>query len=94
MTRSQSCVYINWFNNMNDMQIKHDLIQQIHRIIASAQERAIRSVDTERVLMSTPEDIANKHTCMRLGKKARLYIKYIKPEKSEYKSEYVIEFEK
>lgn len=33
------------------MQIKHDLIEQIHRIIASAQERAIRSVDTERVLM-------------------------------------------
>ncbi|WP_255455449.1 PDDEXK nuclease domain-containing protein [Runella sp. CRIBMP] len=51
MTPPQSFVYINWFNNMNDMQIKHDLIQQIHRIIASAQERAIRSVDTERVLM-------------------------------------------
>lgn len=44
--------------------------------------------------MNTPEDIAQKHTCMRLGKKARLYIKYIKPEKSDYMSEYIIEFEK
>lgn len=33
------------------MQIKQDLIQQIRSIIASATERAIRSVDTERVLM-------------------------------------------
>lgn len=44
--------------------------------------------------MNTPEDIAQKHTCMRLGQKARLYIKYIKPEKSDYMSEYIIEFEK
>ncbi|MBU1822230.1 MAG: hypothetical protein KKG00_12075 [Bacteroidetes bacterium] len=33
------------------MQVRHELIQQIHSIIASAQERAIRSVDTERMLM-------------------------------------------
>ncbi|HEV7350781.1 PDDEXK nuclease domain-containing protein [Telluribacter sp.] len=33
------------------MQVKHELIQQIHSIVASARERAIRSVDTERVLM-------------------------------------------
>jgi hypothetical protein len=33
------------------MHLKHDLIQQIHGLIASARERAIRSVDTERVLM-------------------------------------------
>lgn len=33
------------------MQINQNLIEQIHRIIASATERAIRSVDTERVLM-------------------------------------------
>jgi predicted nuclease of restriction endonuclease-like (RecB) superfamily len=33
------------------MHLKQDLIQQIHGIIASARERAIRSVDTERVLM-------------------------------------------
>ena len=33
------------------MQIKHDLIEQIKSIISSAQERAIRSIDTERVLM-------------------------------------------
>ncbi|MEY3451601.1 MAG: hypothetical protein RL711_1427 [Bacteroidota bacterium] len=33
------------------MQIKQELIQQIHHIIASAKDRAIRSVDTERVLM-------------------------------------------
>ncbi|MGA0558423.1 hypothetical protein ACO2Q8_17310 [Larkinella sp. VNQ87] len=44
--------------------------------------------------MNTPEDIANKHTCLRLGRKARLFVKNIKPEKSEYLSEYVIEFGK
>ncbi|OFX17997.1 MAG: hypothetical protein A2033_10315 [Bacteroidetes bacterium GWA2_31_9] len=33
------------------MQIKKELIQQIHSIIATAKDRAIRSVDTERVLM-------------------------------------------
>lgn len=33
------------------MHLKQDLIQQIHGIVASARERAIRSVDTERVLM-------------------------------------------
>ena len=33
------------------MQIKKELIQQIHSIIAAAKEKAIRSVDTERVLM-------------------------------------------
>lgn len=33
------------------MPVKQELIQQIHSIITSATERAIRSVDTERVLM-------------------------------------------
>lgn len=33
------------------MQLKQELIQQIQSIIASSKERAIRSVDTERVLM-------------------------------------------
>jgi len=33
------------------MQLKQALIEQIHGIVASARERAIRSVDTERVLM-------------------------------------------
>jgi hypothetical protein len=33
------------------MLIKKELIQQIHSIIATAKDRAIRSVDTERVLM-------------------------------------------
>jgi DUF1016 N-terminal domain len=33
------------------MTIKQELIQQIQAIIASSKERAIRSVDTERVLM-------------------------------------------
>lgn len=44
--------------------------------------------------MDTPEDINNKYTSTRLGKKARLFVKYIKPDKSEYKSELVIEFDK
>ena len=33
------------------MELKKDLIQQIQAIIAAAKDRAIRSVDTERVLM-------------------------------------------
>jgi predicted nuclease of restriction endonuclease-like (RecB) superfamily len=33
------------------MQVKEEFIRQIHSIIASAKERAIRSVDTERMLM-------------------------------------------
>ena len=33
------------------MQLKTEFIQQIHSIIATAKDRAIRSVDTERVLM-------------------------------------------
>jgi len=44
--------------------------------------------------MNTPEDIQNRNTCLKLGKKARLFVKNIKPEKSEYMSEYIIEFDK
>lgn len=33
------------------MQLKKELIQQVHNIIADAKNRAIRSVDMERVLM-------------------------------------------
>ena len=44
--------------------------------------------------LDTEEDIAQKHTCMRLGKKARLYVKYIKPDRSIYASAHVIEFQR
>ncbi len=44
--------------------------------------------------MNTPEDIQDKNTCLRLGRKARLFVKNILPEKSEYTSEYIIEFSK
>ncbi|WP_338873999.1 hypothetical protein WBJ53_32050 [Spirosoma sp. SC4-14] len=44
--------------------------------------------------MNTPDDVANRYTCLRLGKRARLFVKNIKPEKSDYLSEYVIEFGK
>jgi hypothetical protein len=44
--------------------------------------------------MNTPEDIAAKRTCLKLGQRARLFVKNIKPERSEYLSEYVIEFRK
>ena len=42
--------------------------------------------------MNTPEDIINKYTCLRLGSKARLFIKYLKPYKDKYMSEYIIDF--
>lgn len=44
--------------------------------------------------MNTAEDLKNKNTCLKLGKTARLFVKNIKPEKSEYLSEYIVEFEK
>ena len=44
--------------------------------------------------MNTPDDIRNKHTCLRLGRRARLFVKNIRPELSEYKSEHIIEFQK
>jgi len=44
--------------------------------------------------MNTAEDLSNKRTCLHLGQKARLFVKTNWPDKSEYSSEYVIEFEK
>ncbi|GAA4396510.1 hypothetical protein GCM10023187_04710 [Nibrella viscosa] len=44
--------------------------------------------------MNTPEDIANKHTCLKLGQKARLFFKDIRKDTSEYVSEYIVEFRK
>jgi len=44
--------------------------------------------------LNTAEDIANKSTCLKIGKRARLYFKDILPEKSEYLSEFIIEFDK
>jgi hypothetical protein len=44
--------------------------------------------------MNTEEDIANKHTCVKLGKRARLFFKDMEGPKSEYLSEYIIEFER
>lgn len=42
--------------------------------------------------LNTPEDIANKYTSLRLGKRARLFFKY--SDLSRYCSEYIIEFER
>jgi len=41
---------------------------------------------------NTPEDVANKHSCLRMGKKARLFYKY--SDQGKYVSEYMIEFER
>jgi hypothetical protein len=41
---------------------------------------------------NSPDDIQQKNTCLKLGKKARLFIKNIKPEKSDYMSMHIIEF--
>jgi hypothetical protein len=42
--------------------------------------------------MNTREDIANKHTSLRLGKRARLFFKY--SDLGKYCSEYIVEFER
>ena len=44
--------------------------------------------------LNTPDDIAQKRTCLKLGREARLFVKDILPEKSVYLSEYVIRFDK
>lgn len=44
--------------------------------------------------MNTPDDVANKRTCLKLGQKARLFVKDIQKDTSRYLSEFVIEFAK
>ncbi len=44
--------------------------------------------------LNTDEDIKAKRTCLKLGKKARFFVKRIKPGDDEYASEHIIEFEK
>jgi hypothetical protein len=44
--------------------------------------------------LNTPDDIANKRTCLKLGQRARLFYKDMHGDTSEYYSEYVIEFRK
>jgi hypothetical protein len=44
--------------------------------------------------MNTSEDINDKNTCLHLGKRARLFVKHIKPGDDQYASEHIIEFEK
>ena len=44
--------------------------------------------------LNTKEDIENRYTCLRLGKRARFFVKSLKPGDDEYSSEYIIEFEK
>ena len=44
--------------------------------------------------LNTPEDVANRHTCLKLGRRARLFFKDTQGPKSEYLSEYVVEFQR
>lgn len=44
--------------------------------------------------MNTEEDIKAKRTCLRLGKKARLFVKDMEGDNHQYISEYIIEFDK
>jgi hypothetical protein len=44
--------------------------------------------------MNTEEDIKAKRTCLRLGKKARLFVKDMEGANHQYISEYIIDFEK
>lgn len=44
--------------------------------------------------MDTPEDVSNRYTCLRLGRKARLFVKRLGPAGDEYASEHIIEFMK
>lgn len=44
--------------------------------------------------LNTPDDIANRRTCLRLGQEARLFFKDMDGKKSEYASEFRVRFEK
>jgi hypothetical protein len=44
--------------------------------------------------LNSADDISGQNTCLRLGKRARLFVKNIKPEKSDYVSAYIVEFSK
>jgi len=44
--------------------------------------------------LNTKEDIDSKNTCIKLGKKARFFVKRIKPGDDSYASEHLIEFDK
>lgn len=44
--------------------------------------------------MNSEEDIKAKRTCLRLGKKARLFVKDMEGDNHQYISEYIIDFEK
>ncbi|MEY3542410.1 MAG: hypothetical protein RLZZ204_1222 [Bacteroidota bacterium] len=44
--------------------------------------------------MNNEEDIKAKRTCLRLGKKARLFVKDMEGDNHQYISEYIIDFEK
>ena len=43
---------------------------------------------------NSDEDIKEKRTCLKLGKKARFFVKRIKPGDDEYASEHIVEFQK
>ena len=44
--------------------------------------------------LDTEEDIKVRRTSLKLGKRARFFVKRIKPGDDEYASEHIIEFEK
>jgi hypothetical protein len=44
--------------------------------------------------LNRAEDIENRYTCLRLGKKARLFFKDMKDDKHEYLSEFIVEFDR
>lgn len=44
--------------------------------------------------LNTAEDINARNTCLKLGKKARFFVKRIKPGDDSYASEHIIEFDK
>lgn len=84
-----SSIYIS-FNKNRDLGIGDNAIQWSKpQLLLTKPERVLWYPSLQP--MNTPEDIANKNTCLKLGKKARLFVK--DSEANEYSSEYIIEFE-
>jgi hypothetical protein len=44
--------------------------------------------------LSTEEDVQNRYTCLKLGKRARFFVKKVHPQDDHYSSEHIVEFDK
>lgn len=85
-----SSIYIS-FNTNKDLSVGDNALQWSKpQLLWTKPERVLWYPSLQP--MNTKEDIENKNTCLKLGKRARLFVK--DSEANEYSSAFIIEFEK